>query len=82
MTEERSGPLNTLRGRLNVYQFRNITNVKSLPLISALLLALALAITSLFVGVSNVSLATLFAQDTSADALRVLVVSRIPAHWR
>ena len=52
--------------------------MKSLPLISALLLALALAITSLFVGVSNVSLATLFAPDTSADALRVLLVSRIP----
>jgi len=52
--------------------------VKSLPLILVLLLALVLAITSLFVGVSNVSLATLFAPDTSADALRVLLVSRIP----
>jgi len=52
--------------------------VKSLSLILVLLLALVLAITSLFVGVSNVSLATLFAPDTSADALRVLLVSRIP----
>jgi len=52
--------------------------VKSLSLISALLLALTLAIVSLFVGVSNVSLTTLFAPDTSADALRVLLVSRIP----
>jgi iron complex transport system permease protein len=52
--------------------------VKSLSLILALLLALTLAIVSLFVGVSNVSLATLFAPDTSADALRVLLVSRIP----
>ncbi|MGF0521966.1 ABC transporter permease [Agrobacterium pusense] len=52
--------------------------MKSLPLILVLLLALVLAITSLFVGVSNVSLATLFAPDTSADALRVLLVSRIP----
>ena len=52
--------------------------MKSLSLILALLLTLTLAITSLFVGVSNVSLATLFAPDTSADALRVLLVSRIP----
>ncbi len=52
--------------------------MKSLSLILVLLLALVLAITSLFVGVSNVSLATLFAPDTSADALRVLLVSRIP----
>jgi iron complex transport system permease protein len=52
--------------------------VKSLSLILALLLALTLAIVSLFVGVSNVSLATLFAPDTSTDALRVLLVSRIP----
>lgn len=52
--------------------------MKSLSLISALLLALTLAIVSLFVGVSNVSLTTLFAPDTSADALRVLLVSRIP----
>ena len=52
--------------------------MKSLSLILALLLALVLAITSLFVGVSNVSLTTLFAPDTSADALRVLLVSRIP----
>ncbi|PZR51450.1 MAG: iron ABC transporter permease, partial [Stutzerimonas stutzeri] len=52
--------------------------MKSLSLILALLLALVLAITSLFVGVSNVSLATLFSPDTSADALRVLLVSRIP----
>lgn len=52
--------------------------MKSLSLILVLLLALVLAITSLFVGVSNVSLATLFASDTSADALRVLLVSRIP----
>ncbi|MBM7327857.1 ABC transporter permease [Agrobacterium sp. S2] len=52
--------------------------MKSLSLILVLLLALILAITSLFVGVSNVSLATLFAPDTSADALRVLLVSRIP----
>jgi len=52
--------------------------VKSLSLILALLLALTLAIVSLFVGVSNVSLTTLFAPDTSADALRVLLVSRIP----
>ncbi|QDG91453.1 ABC transporter permease [Rhizobium sp. NIBRBAC000502774] len=52
--------------------------MKSLSLILALLLALTLAIVSLFVGVSNVSLATLFAPDTSADALRVLLVSRIP----
>ncbi|MCZ7449739.1 ABC transporter permease [Agrobacterium rhizogenes] len=52
--------------------------MKSLPLISALLLALTLAIVSLFVGVSDVSLTTLFAPDTSADALRVLLVSRIP----
>nr|WP_222857013.1 ABC transporter permease [Agrobacterium pusense] len=49
-----------------------------MSLILVLLLALVLAITSLFVGVSNVSLATLFAPDTSADALRVLLVSRIP----
>lgn len=52
--------------------------MKSLSLILALLLALTLAIVSLFVGVSNVSLATLFAPDTSTDALRVLLVSRIP----
>ncbi|MGQ2952203.1 MAG: ABC transporter permease [Agrobacterium sp.] len=52
--------------------------MKSLSLILALLLALTLAIVSLFVGVSNVSLTTLFAPDTSADALRVLLVSRIP----
>lgn len=52
--------------------------MKSLSLILVLLLALVLAITSLLVGVSNVSLATLFAPDTSADALRVLLVSRIP----
>ncbi|MCZ7486762.1 ABC transporter permease [Rhizobium rhizogenes] len=52
--------------------------MKSLSLISALLLALTLAIVSLFVGVSNVSLTTLFSPDTSADALRVLLVSRIP----
>ncbi|MDH0113584.1 ABC transporter permease [Agrobacterium pusense] len=52
--------------------------MKSLSLILVLLLALVLAITSLFVGVSNVSLATLFAPNTSADALRVLLVSRIP----
>ncbi|MBB4406725.1 MULTISPECIES: ABC transporter permease [Agrobacterium tumefaciens complex] len=52
--------------------------MKSLSLILALLLALTLAIGSLFVGVSNVSLATLFAPDTSTDALRVLLVSRIP----
>ncbi|EKJ93266.1 ABC transporter [Bradyrhizobium lupini HPC(L)] len=52
--------------------------MKSLSLILVLLLALVLAITSLFVGVSNVSLATLFAPDTSADVLRVLLVSRIP----
>ena len=52
--------------------------MKSLSLILVLLLALVLAITSLFVGVSNVSLATLFAPDTSTDALRVLLVSRIP----
>ena len=52
--------------------------MKSLSLILVLLLALVLAITSLFVGVSNVSLATLFAPDTSADALRVLLVIRIP----
>nr|WP_236760030.1 ABC transporter permease [Agrobacterium tumefaciens] len=49
-----------------------------MSLILALLLALTLAIVSLFVGVSNVSLATLFAPDTSTDALRVLLVSRIP----
>ncbi|MFN6983583.1 MAG: ABC transporter permease [Rhizobium oryzihabitans] len=49
-----------------------------MSLILALLLALTLAIVSLFVGVSNVSLATLFSPDTSADALRVLLVSRIP----
>ncbi|MBP2567291.1 ABC transporter permease [Agrobacterium tumefaciens] len=52
--------------------------MKSLSLILALLLALTLAIVSLFVGVSNVSLVTLFAPDTSTDALRVLLVSRIP----
>ncbi len=52
--------------------------MKSLSLILALLLALTLAIVSLFVGVSNVSLATLFAPDASTDALRVLLVSRIP----
>nr|WP_236773422.1 ABC transporter permease [Agrobacterium tumefaciens] len=49
-----------------------------MSLILALLLALTLAIVSLFVGVSNVSLVTLFAPDTSTDALRVLLVSRIP----
>ncbi|MCZ7480078.1 ABC transporter permease [Rhizobium rhizogenes] len=52
--------------------------MKSLSLISALLLALTLAIVSLFVGVSDVSLATLFAPETSTDSLRVLLVSRIP----
>jgi iron complex transport system permease protein len=60
------------------HHFRKTTDVKSLSLILTLLLALTLAIVSLFVGVSNVSLATLFAPDTSADALRVLLVSRIP----
>ncbi|KAA3500548.1 MULTISPECIES: ABC transporter permease [Rhizobium/Agrobacterium group] len=52
--------------------------MKSLSLISALILALTLAIVSLFVGVSDVSLATLFAPETSTDSLRVLLVSRIP----
>ncbi len=52
--------------------------MKSLSLILVLLLALVLAITSLFVGVSNVSLATLFSPDASAYPLRVLLVSRIP----
>nr|WP_194287709.1 ABC transporter permease [Agrobacterium sp. ICMP 6402] len=47
-------------------------------MISALILALTLAIVSLFVGVSDVSLATLFAPETSTDSLRVLLVSRIP----
>ncbi|MQB12555.1 ABC transporter permease [Agrobacterium sp. ICMP 6402] len=58
--------------------FPETANVKSLSLISALILALTLAIVSLFVGVSDVSLATLFAPETSTDSLRVLLVSRIP----
>lgn len=44
----------------------------------ALLCALALAVTSLFIGVSDVSLATLTASDTEARAMQVLLVSRIP----
>lgn len=44
----------------------------------ALLAALLLAITSLFIGVSNVSLTTLMSSDTEARAVQVLVVSRIP----
>ena len=55
--------------------------MKSLSLILALLLALVLATTSLFVGVSNVSLTTLFAPDTSADALRVLLAIGAMAYF-
>lgn len=47
-------------------------------LMLALFCALALAVTSLFIGVSNVSLATLTASDTEARAMQVLLVSRIP----
>ncbi len=44
----------------------------------ALLAAFALAVTSLFIGVSNVSLSTLMASDTEGRAVQVLLVSRIP----
>ena len=79
MTKERSDTCSAAcQATGSFHHFRKTANVKSLSLILALLLALTLAIVSLFVGVSNVSLTTLFAPDTSADALRVLLVSRIP----
>lgn len=47
-------------------------------LIAAVALILVLAVTSLFIGVSDVSLNSLFGPDRSAQALDVLLVSRIP----
>jgi len=44
----------------------------------ALLAVVVLATTSLFIGVSDVTLATLWASDTGAHARQVLLVSRLP----
>jgi iron complex transport system permease protein len=45
---------------------------------AALVLTLCLAVASLFIGVSEVSLAALFGADDGGQALRVLVASRVP----
>jgi iron complex transport system permease protein len=47
-------------------------------MVGAVLLLAGLATASVFIGVGDVSLPALFGDDTSADALRLLVVSRIP----
>lgn len=49
-----------------------------MKLIFAILLVLVLAVISVFVGVSDVSLSTLFSSDASAQATQVLLISRIP----
>ncbi|SMQ85433.1 iron complex transport system permease protein [Devosia lucknowensis] len=48
------------------------------PLLFAILLTVALAVISLFVGVSDVSLAGLFSADAADRPMQVLLISRIP----